>query len=39
MFDVRNSYIYFIVIILILTVVGVKAIHRYDFAKVTDMED
>ena len=38
-FDIRNSYLYFVVFIIILIIVDIKAIHRYDFAKITDMED
>ncbi|MDE5780639.1 MAG: hypothetical protein K2I03_04080 [Lachnospiraceae bacterium] len=38
-FDVRNSYLYFLILIIILVAVDIKAIHRYDFAKITDMED
>lgn len=38
-FDVRKSYLYFLILIIILVAVDIKAIHRYDFAKITDMED
>lgn len=38
-FDIRYSYLYFIVAVIVLVVTDMIAIRRYDFAKITDMED
>lgn len=35
----KSSYFYFIILIIVLFIVGCFAIRRYDFSKVTDMED
>lgn len=38
-FEMKYSYLYFAIWILLLIIVDIKAINRYDFAKITDMED
>lgn len=38
-FDIKYSYMYFAILIVIFIVVDIFAIGHYDFAKVTDMED
>lgn len=38
-FNIQYSYLYFLVAIIALIIIDIKAIGRYDFAKVTDMED
>lgn len=37
--DIRYSYLYFIILFIVLSVVSVVSIRRYDFSKITDMED
>lgn len=38
-FDIHQSYWYFIVLIFIMFLISVTFIKRYDFSKITDMED
>ena len=37
--DMTKSYLYFIILIILLLIAGIVFIKRYDFSKVTDMED
>lgn len=37
--SVSSSYLYFLIMIAILMIIGFIAIKRYDFSKITDMED
>lgn len=37
--DIRYSYLYFLVLIAVLFIISLVAVRRYDFAKITDMED
>ena len=37
--NIKYSYLYFILIIIVLFVVSALSVRRYDFAKITDMED
>ena len=37
--NIKYSYLYFILIIIALFVVSTLSVRRYDFAKITDMED
>lgn len=38
-FDIGYSYLYFLVIIAVMTILSLVCVKRYDFSKVTDMED
>lgn len=37
--DIKYSYLYFIILFLTLAVISLTVIRRYDFSKITDMED
>ncbi|MDE6232100.1 MAG: hypothetical protein K2M60_01955, partial [Lachnospiraceae bacterium] len=37
--NIGYSYLYFIILFIVLSVISVTAIRRYDFSKITDMED